>query len=184
MKLPLNKICIHWTAGTNKPCNQDLNAYHYLIDANGYIYSGKHRAEDNIDCKDGNYAAHCGGGNTGCIGISACGMAGFDLSNKKTKYPLTQSQIEALCCLTGYLTLKYGFHIDDKTVFTHYEFDRKQRKRKGKIDISYIPYLPTLSKDEVGSYLRNKANWYRQKINIGKYKLIKKGEHYEFVYCD
>ena len=29
-------------------------------------------------------------GNTGCIGLSVCGMAGFDLTKKQTKYPLTQ----------------------------------------------------------------------------------------------
>ena len=30
----LTKICLHWTAGSNKPCDTDLKAYHFLIDSN------------------------------------------------------------------------------------------------------------------------------------------------------
>lgn len=178
----LSKICLHWTAGANKPCAVDLESYHYCIDKNGKIYQGNHRPEDNLNCYDGNYAKHCGGGNTGCIGISVCGMADFDLKNKKTNYPLTQNQVESLCCLTGYLSHKYGISINENYVFTHYEFDRKQKKRQGKIDITYLPYLPTLSSDEVGSYLRTKVTWYKQKIKEGKYIYEKKGEFYEFTY--
>ena len=33
----LNKICIHWTAGANKPCEVDLNAYHFLFDKDGKV---------------------------------------------------------------------------------------------------------------------------------------------------
>ena len=134
-----------------------------------------------IRCKDGNYAAHCGGGNTGCIGLSVCGMAGFNLNKKETKYPLTQKQIETLCCLTAYLTIKYGIIIKENSVFTHYEFDRKKAKPEGKIDITYLPYLPNLQIIRIGGYLRNKAEWYRKKIKEGKYKLEKKGRYYEFI---
>ena len=84
-------------------------------------------------------AAHCGGGNTGCIGLSVCGMAGFNLNKKETKYPLTQKQVETLCCLTAYLTIKYGIIIKENSVFTHYEFDSKKAKPEGKIDITYLP---------------------------------------------
>lgn len=177
----LSKVCLHWTAGSNKPCDTDLKAYHFLIDSNGRIYPGTHKPEDNLNCKDGNYAAHCGGGNTGCIGISVCGMAGFNLNKKETKYPLTQKQIETLCCLTAYLTIKYGIIIKENSVFTHYEFDRKKAKPEGKIDITYLPYLPNLQIIRIGGYLRNKAEWYRKKIKEGKYKLEKKGSYYEFI---
>lgn len=178
----LSKICLHWTAGANYPCKTDLNSYHFLIDKDGKIYKGTHAPEDNLNCYDGNYAKHCGGGNTGCIGISCCGMFGFDLKNKKTKYPLTKSQVEALCCLTGYLSIKYGILINERTVFTHYEFDKKKTKPEGKIDITYLPYLPNLQITRVGGYLRNKAEWYKQQIIKGKYKLEKKGNYYELIH--
>lgn len=184
--MSLNKICLHWTAGSNYPCDTDLKAYHYCIDKNGKIYAGTHKPEDNLNCYDGNYAMHCGGGNTGCIGLSACGMAGFSLKNKQTKYPLTQKQIEALCCLSAYLCVKYGILIDSKYVFTHYEFDQRRAasKREGKIDIAYIHYLPNLATKSIGNYLRRTISWYKDKIKANKYKFIKKGNYYEFIFVD
>ncbi len=173
----INKICLHWSAGTNIPCETDLNAYHYCIDKDGKIYEGKYKPEDNINCNDGKYAKHTGGGNTGCIGVSVCGMFGFDLRNKQTKYPLTQKQIEAMCALTSFLSNKYGIIINENTVFTHYEFDQKQKKRKGKIDITFLHFLPELNKNDVGIFIRNKTAWYKSK-NV---QLIKKGNYYEIV---
>ena len=67
----LSKVCLHWTAGSNKPCDTDLKAYHFLIDSNGRIYPGTHKPEDNLNCKDGNYAAHCGGGERLGVGITS-----------------------------------------------------------------------------------------------------------------
>lgn len=179
----LTKECLHWTAGSNTPCQLDLNSYHYCVDKLGKIYPGTHKPEDNLNCYDGNYAAHCGGGNTGCIGIALCGMAGFNLSKKQTKYPFSQKQVESFCCLAAYLSVKYGILISEKTVFTHYEFDKKRpaSKREGKIDIVYIHYLPNLSQNSVGNYLRQKIAWYRDKIKQNKYKFIKKGNYYEFI---
>ena len=95
----LNKICLHWTGGANMPCEQNLDCYHFLFDKNGKEYKGKYKPEDNLNCTDGIYAKHCGGGNTGCIGVSCCGMYEFNLQNKKTKYPLTQ-RFNARCCLS------------------------------------------------------------------------------------
>jgi len=160
----LNKICIHWTAGANTPCDVDLKSYHFLIDSAGKKYSGKYKPEDNLNCNDGIYAQHCGGGNTGCIGISVCGMAGFDLKNKKTKYPLTQVQIEAICKLCAELCIKYKIEINEKTVYTHFEFDQRQINKQGKIDITYLPYLPNLQKERIGEYLRNKIKWYKLQL--------------------
>lgn len=177
----LNKICDHWTAGNYKPCQQDLNSYHYLIDSEGKIYLGTYTPEDNLNCYDGKYAAHCGGGNTGCIGISVCGMKGFTESKKQTSCPITPKQFETLCCLNGYLSTKYGILINANSVFTHYEFDRKKQKSEGKIDIIYLPHLPNLSKNSIGEYIRNKSQWYKDKIKLGKYKLVKKGNYYEFI---
>lgn len=110
-------------------------------------------------------------------------MAGFDLAKKQTKYPLTQKQIEAFCCLTAYLSVKYGILINEKTVFTHYEFDQKRQKnkREGKIDITYLHFAPNLSLKSVGNYLRQKISWYRDKIKQNKYKFSKKGNYYEFT---
>lgn len=177
----INKICNHWTGGNYTPCEQDLNSYHYLVDNIGRIYLGTYAPEDNINCYDGCYAKHCGGGNTGCIGIAALGMVGFTEKYKQSKCPLTQKQIESMCCLNAYLSIKYGILIKERTVFTHYEFDRRKQKPEGKIDITYLPYLPNLGVIRIGGYLRNKIEWYKNKIKNGKYKFTKKGNCYEFI---
>lgn len=171
------KICNHWTAGTYNPCSLDLNAYHFLIDSTGKIYKGKYSPQDNLNCKDNKYAKHCGGGNTNCIGVSLCGMFGFDLRTKETKYPITKKQFETLCALNAFLSQNYNILINEKNVFTHYEFDKKQKIQKGKIDITYLPFLPKLNSEFVGEYIRNKTKWYKQK----KLKFIKKGKWYEII---
>ena len=177
----LSKICLHWTGGNNYPCNKDLDSYHFCVDKDGKIYAGSYAPEDNINCQDGIYARHCGGGNTGCIGISACGMKGFTEKKKESVCPLTQPQIESMCCLSAYLSNKYGILINEKQVFTHYEFDRKRQKPEGKVDIIYLSFLPNLQVERIGGYLRNKIAWYKQKIQQGKYTLKKKGNYYEFI---
>lgn len=166
----LTKICLHWTAGANKPCEQNLNCYHFLFDKDGKEYKGTYTPQDNINCYDGKYAAHCGGGNTGCIGVSCCGMYGFNLKDKKTKYPLTQKQVEAMCSKVAKLCSLYGITVSEKTVFTHFEFGQSHPKTSsyGKIDFTYLPYLPNLQKERIGDYLRNKIQWYQIQQKKGK----------------
>jgi len=159
----LTKICIHWSAGTNKPCATDLEHYHFLFDKDGKEYSGKFKPEDNLNCYDGKYAQHCGGGNTGCIGVSCCGMYGFNSKTKETKYPITQKQVEAMCSKIAKLCNGYGIQVSEKTVFTHYEFGQTHSKTSSatKIDFTYLPFLPNLQKERIGDYLRNKVQWYQ-----------------------
>lgn len=74
------RIILHWTAGTNYPNTTDLQHYHFLIDKDGKVYNGVYTPEDNLNCYDGKYAQHTGGGNTGSIGIAVCGMAGYKIN--------------------------------------------------------------------------------------------------------
>lgn len=168
--MPLSKICLHWSAGASYPCDADTKAYHYMVDKDGKVYQGFFKPESNIICKPNQYAMHCGGGNTGCIGISALGMAEFDLKNKKTKYPLTKIQVENYCKLAAQLCIKYGIKVSPETVFTHYEFGQKHPKTTsyGKIDFTYLPFLPNLGKDEVGDYLRKEINEFITQIKAEK----------------
>ncbi len=66
----MNKIIIHWTAGTYQPNTTDLEHYHFLIDGEGKKHNGKYKPEDNENCNDGKYAAHTGGGNTGALPLT------------------------------------------------------------------------------------------------------------------
>ena len=123
-------------------------ATHFLFDKSGKEYKGKYKPEDNLNCTDGIYAKHCGGGNTGCIGVSCCGMYGFDLQNKKTKYPLTQKQVEAMCAKVAKLCSTYGIPVTNKIVFTHYEFGQAHPNTTSatKIDFTYLLIFAKSSK--------------------------------------
>ena len=162
----MNKIIIHWTAGTGQPNSIDYEHYHYLINSDGVIVKGKYTPEDNENCHDGKYAAHCGGGNTGAIGVAYCGMAGYISKNKIGKYPLTRVQCEAGFKLVAELCKKYNIPINANTVMTHYEFGRKNPKTSsaGKIDIVYLPAYPNILQEELGDFIRNKIKWYFSKI--------------------
>ena len=155
----LNKITIHWTAGRNTPSSHDLNCYHFLIDYKGNFYKGKYSPEDNLNVNDGKYAAHCGGGNTGNIGIAFCGCyVPNGISVKETKYPLTRIQLERGFKLISDTCKKYNIPIDKTHVFTHYEFGlaHPNTTSAGKIDITYMHPFPTITKSNCGDFIRNK----------------------------
>ena len=167
----MKRIILHWTAGTYFP-NQDEKAhYHYLIE-----YDKQHRAanvkngickpEDNLNCYDGKYAAHTGGGNTGSIGIALCGNAGFKSPSNQGKYPLQKIQFEKMFKLCAELCKKYAIVISPITVLTHYEFGIQNPKTesKGKPDINFIPYEPNLAAHGVGDYIRGKVQWYLERL--------------------
>lgn len=162
----LQRIIFHWTAGAGTPNATDLEHYHFIIDRTGKVYTGKCEPKDNINCNDGKYAAHTGGGNTGSIGISFCGMAGFNGSNiATTKYPLTKVQMEAGFKLAAELCKNYGLNLSDPmTIQTHYGFGKRHPKTtsSGKIDIIWVPYK--WGKDDIEKEIYNKVKWYRSKI--------------------
>lgn len=162
----MKRIIIHWTAGTNQPCNTDYEHYHFLINGDGVVVKGKYSPEDNLNCNDGKYAQHTGGGNTGSIGVSMCGMYGFKSAKDVGKYPLTKKQIEAMFKLVAELCKKYRLPINDNTVLTHYEFGKKNphTTSAGKIDIIYLPPYSDITKEKVGDFIRNKVKWYYSKI--------------------
>lgn len=155
----LNRITIHWTAGTYVPNETDKQAYHFLIDGEGKVHKGKYKPEDNINCQDGVYARHCGGGNTGNIGIALCGMYSQD-------YPIKRIQLEAACKLTAQLCDKYGIRITNKNIVTHAEFGKQHphTTSAGKIDIINLPCVAVYGVDNVGNWIRNKVQWYRSKM--------------------
>ena len=162
----MKKVVIHWTAGANQPNNTDYEHYHFLVNKDGIVIAGKYTPEDNENCNDGKYAQHCGGGNTGAIGVSMCGMYGFKDKNNVGEYPLTKKQCEATFKLVAELCKKYNIAITNKTVLTHYEFGQSHRNTSsyGKIDIVYMPPYPEIEKNKVGNFIRNKVRWYFERL--------------------
>ncbi len=163
----MERIIIHWTGGVYNPCETDTQHYHYLINSEGRLFKGKYTPEDNLNCYDGKYAQHTGGGNTGSIGISMCGMyVPNNVDIHQTKYPLTKIQCEKMFKTVAELCKKYNIKISSNTVMTHYEFGLKHPSTSsaGKIDIIYLPPYPEITKDKVGDFIRNKVQWYFEKL--------------------
>ena len=161
----MKRIIIHWTAGIYYPTNYEKQFYHFLIDKDGKIHTGKFKPEDNLNCKDNNYAAHTGGGNTGSVGVAMCGMSGYKSPQICGQYPITPLQFEACMNLCAKLCQIYNLKINDSTVMTHYEFGVKNPKTTsaGKIDIVYLPPYPWIGKNDIGSFIRTKVKWYFNK---------------------
>lgn len=162
----IKRIILHWSAGRYYPGAFEKQYYHYLIDVDGHIYSGKYKPEDNNDCTDGKYAAHTGGGNTGSIGVCMCGMYGFQSASAPGNFPISKIQFEACMKFCAELCKKYNLQINSNTVLTHYEFGKANPKTtsSGKIDIIHIPPYSWVAKDDAGSFIRSKVRWYKEKL--------------------
>lgn len=162
--MALERIVLHWTGGANYMNSTDFQHYHFLIDKDGNVAKGMYTPEDNLNCYDGKYAAHTGGGNTGSIGVAFCGMAGFKNVNNVGKFPLTAKQVEAGFKFCAELCKKYNISVNN--VMTHYEFGKLHPKTTsaGKIDIIYLPCYPNVKANEIGDFIRNKVKWYLLKF--------------------
>lgn len=162
----MKRIILHWTAGNNYPSSTDLERYHYLVDNLGVTHNGKFKPEANLNCKDGKYAQHCGGGNTGSIGIALCGMKDFKHKNNMGVSPISKIQFEHAMKLVAKICIKYNITIAPDTVMTHYEFGKSHPKSSsyGKIDVTFVPPYPWIEKDEVGKFIRSKIKWYQSQL--------------------
>lgn len=163
----MKRIILHWTAGSYQANVTDKEHYHYLVTGDGSLITGKYEPEDNLNCNDGKYAAHTGGGNTGSIGIAMCGMANYSPVKglTSTKYPLKKVQCERFFKLIAELCKKYNLPINKDTVMTHYEFGQSHPNTTsyGKIDINFLPdYL--VNSNNVGDFIRDKARWYFERL--------------------
>ena len=158
----MNRIILHWTAGGPVPTSYEKEYYHYLVDSLGKIHLGKFKPEANAVCKTGMYAMHTGGGNTGSIGVSMCGMANFRNKNNQGNFPITKIQFEATMKLCSKLAKDYKISVTPETVMTHYEFGQNHPETTsyGKIDIIFLPPYPWISKEDIGSFIRSKIRWY------------------------
>jgi N-acetyl-anhydromuramyl-L-alanine amidase AmpD len=137
----LKRIIMHWTGGPHKATDLDREHYHFIVEGDGKVVSGKLRPEDNISTNDGIYGAHTLSLNTGSIGVSIAAMAGaHDVPFSWGSAPITETQVAALCKLVKSLCDKYGIEISRRTVLTHAEVQPTLKiKQRGKWDICCLP---------------------------------------------
>lgn len=137
----LQRIILHWSAGTHTVSALDRRHYHFIIDGAGAVHTGTHKPEANERPVSGKYAAHTLNCNTGSIGVALAAMAGaverpFDAG----KYPITADQVDALIALAARLCAQYGIPVSRKTVLSHAEVQPSLGiAQRGKWDIAWLP---------------------------------------------
>lgn len=155
----MRKICLHWTAGSTKPNHIDLKHYHFIRDGSGKLHLGRFKPEDNIPpLKPGEYAAHCGGGNSDTVGYALCG------GPKNYKFgEITRLSWEAACLHIAELCVKYKIPIDSDHIYTHHLFGKRNPRTSsaGKIDIIELPW-DSKSRNKVDSILISTVKWYHK----------------------
>lgn len=160
-------VCIHWTAGTYTQSEDDYRHYHFTVGSSGNVTGGKFKPQDNIPpLANGKYAAHCGGGNSYCMGIALRGMLGYKSPKAVGKFPLLKEQCEAAWAFIAKFCKEHGIEVTPETVFTHYEFGKRHPSSDsaGKVDITHLPYEPNLQAEHVGDYIRRKVKWYLKQL--------------------
>ncbi len=136
----MERIIVHWTAGTHRATAVDKSHYHVLIEGDGTVVRGTP--------KIGGKVAHTLNCNSGSIGVSLCCMGGDDVKENPFnagKWPLTRAQWDKLPLVLADLARAYGIDVTPQTVLTHAEvWPNLKIKQKGKWDITRLAFDPTV----------------------------------------
>lgn len=138
----MQRIIVHWSAGSHTASTLDLQHYHFVIDGQGRTHRGVHPVSANAgSLKPGKYAAHTLNANTGSIGVALAAMAGaVERPFSAGKYPITPAQVEALAALCADLCRQYDIPVSPRTVLSHAEVQPTLGiVQRGKWDIAWLP---------------------------------------------
>ena len=150
----MNRITTHHSGGSYQPSSLDLSHYHRGVTGDGEVVSGKFDILANAPTRalrEGTYAAHTRGLNSGNIGLCAFSMGNAQWSNPRGSrlFP-TLSQIEALCKEAARLCLEWGIPAERETLLSHAEVEITLGvKQRGKWDFDYSLLGRVTSRDPV-----------------------------------
>ena len=137
----MERIILHWTAGSHAASSVDREHYHLLIEGDGRVVFGDYEISDNESVADNRYAAHTRDLNTGSIGVAVCAMLDArQVPFDPGKYPITEAQVQTLVREVARLAKGYGIPITRQTVLSHAEVQPTLGvAQAGKWDIAWIP---------------------------------------------
>ena len=152
----MRRVICHWTAGAHKASSLDKEHYHLLVEADGKVVRGRRSIADNVSTTDGVYAAHTKGANTGAIGIAVCAMAGARQSPFQAgPSPMLEPQWLRLVEVAAELCRAYSLPVTPQTVLGHGEVQVLLGiAQEGKWDPMVLPWAPTMSIMQVGTFFR------------------------------
>lgn len=156
----MERVIVHWSAGTYDISDNDREHYHFLIDQYGRGFRGANPVSGNAR-EDGSGAvtSHVKNFNTGSIGISVAAMGeAVESPFDPGPWPITKVQFFGLLLACAQLCGFYGLPVTDTTLLMHGEVeDNCGVPQDGKWDIGRLPFDPDKYHDcaEVGAYMRN-----------------------------
>lgn len=189
----MQRIILHHTGGSHKPNSVDILHYHFIVDGDGKVHTGKFPVSANApgkSLKSGTYAAHTSMLNTGSIGISAASMSGNPPWNNPFASPHfpTLQQMESMLEFVATLSEQYGIPVTRKTILSHAEVEITLGVRQaGKWDFDYDPFgvLATRDPIAIGDMLRARVQSYLGDKVVQKppmvLPLLKRGMRGEYV---
>lgn len=158
-------IVTHWTGGARSWSTLDARHYHlgisHVAGSEPKLHRGVCSIADNVNLKDGSYAAHTRGFNArngkAVIGVALCGMAGATQSPfNPGGHPITREQWEALADVVAQLAKFYKVPVDEKHVLQHGEVQKNLGiEQRGKWDICKLAFDPTAPPDIVCNDFRD-----------------------------
>lgn len=143
----MQRVIVHWTAGTHVASENDRSHYHVLLEGSGKPVRGTPSIKLNEVVKTGSgYAAHTLNCNTGSIGVSMCCMGGaVESPFSAGKYPMTLEQWDAMTWAVADLCRRYSIPVTDKAVLTHAEVQNNLGvPQRGKWDVTRLAFDPSV----------------------------------------
>lgn len=160
----VERIIVHWTAGSYVVSALDKMHYHFVIDRDGIVHPGHHRVAANMRPITRDYAAHTYMLNTGSIGIAVACMAGATQSNPG-RYPMTRAQWNTMIELTAIAAKHFNLPVSSATVLGHHEVASVYGiDQGGKWDPGMLPWSSGTPRSAVARAFRDAV---RTKMSTG-----------------
>lgn len=156
----MQRIILHWTAGTHAANSTDKKAYHFLIEGDGTLVRGVAPVDLNEAPLKAGYAAHTLNCNSGSIGISLCCMGNaVESPFNAGKWPMTKTQFTRLIEVIKTLSEKYKIPITPQTVLSHAEVQKTLGiTQRNKWDYTRLAFDPSyVGAQVIGNHIRELA---------------------------
>lgn len=139
----MQRVILHWTAGTHTASELDRSHYHVLVQGDGTLVRGRPSISGNsLVSPVGLRASHTLNCNTGSIGVSLCCMAGaVERPFSSGKFPMTRAQWEKVAYVIADLCERYDIRVSPKTVLSHAEVQKNlDIRQRGKWDVARLSF--------------------------------------------
>ncbi len=154
----LERIAMHWPAGSYTANSTDRAAYNFLVEGDGRVVAGDQPVEAQIPPLGNDYAAHTLNYNSYAIGIAICGMHNavekpFDAG----PYPIKKDQLGHFVRKVAELSLEHDIPVGRETIYTHAEVQITFGvAQNAKWDITWLPGMSAAGDPiSVGDVLRD-----------------------------